>query len=213
MAESQDASSLKRRARRRLVGAIALVVFLVIVLPIVLEKEPKPVSQDLVIQIPSQDAGRFSTRILPPPAAEKSGSSPGAAPSASPAKSPPKAETKSAAPKAEAGSAAPKEEKSTSRTDLAVAAAREADAKRAQAILEGESFVIPLGAFTQSENIKHLQAKLTAGGIKSFTETLQGPRGEQTRVRAGPFETRDAAERAREKLKAMGIDPGPVTQR
>jgi len=93
------------------------------------------------------------------------------------------------------------------------AAARAAEARRAQAILAGDSFVIPLGAFSQIENIKHLRSKLSAGGIKSFTETVKGPRGEQTRVRAGPFDTRDAAETARKKLKEMGIDAGPVTQR
>lgn len=208
---------MKRRARRRLVGAIALVVFLVIVLPIVLEKEPKPESQDLVIQIPSQDAGRFNTRILPPPTAQKSEVSRGVVPPTGQEKPAPKAEAKLSAPKAEAATEpqgrAAKGDNAPSRTDPAAVAAREADARRAQAILEGDSFVIPLGAFTQRENIQHLQARLTAGGIKSFTDTLKGPRGEQTRVRAGPFDTRDAAERAREKLKAMGIDAGPVTQR
>ena len=68
MAESQDATLLQRRARRRLVGAIALVIFVVLVFPIVLEKERKPVGQDLVIQIPSHDAGKFNTRVLPPKA-------------------------------------------------------------------------------------------------------------------------------------------------
>ncbi len=56
---------MKRRARRRLVGAIALIVFVVIALPIVLDREPKQVSQDLTIQIPSQDSGRFSGRLAP----------------------------------------------------------------------------------------------------------------------------------------------------
>lgn len=208
---------MKRRARRRLVGAIALVVFLVIALPIVLEKEPKPESQDLVIQIPSQDAGRFNTRILPPPTAEKGEASQGAAPPTVPEKPAIKPESKSAAPKAEAAREQPgrpaREDKTPSPADLAAAAARAADAQRAQAILAGESFVIPLGAFTQIENIKQLQSKLAAGGIRSFAETLKGPRGEQTRVRAGPFDTRAAAEKAREKLMAMGIDAGPVTQR
>ena len=59
MAETQDALMLKRRARRRLVGAIALVLLVVIVLPVVLDQEPKPVRHDLTVQIPSQDAGKF----------------------------------------------------------------------------------------------------------------------------------------------------------
>src|SRR5579872_3690988 len=45
----------KKRARRRLVGAIALVLAVVIVLPMVLDSEPKPLADDISIQIPSHD--------------------------------------------------------------------------------------------------------------------------------------------------------------
>ncbi|MGS0741601.1 SPOR domain-containing protein [Glaciimonas sp. GG7] len=45
----------KKRARRRLVGAIALVLAVVIILPMVLDSEPKPLSNDIAIQIPSRD--------------------------------------------------------------------------------------------------------------------------------------------------------------
>jgi DedD protein len=67
LTDSDEATELRRRARRRLVGAIALVVLAVIVLPIIFDKEPKPVNQDIVIQIPSQNAGRFNSKVLPPP--------------------------------------------------------------------------------------------------------------------------------------------------
>ena len=43
--------------------------------------------------------------------------------------------------------------------------------------------------------------------FKSFSENFTGAKGPQTRVRAGPFPTRDAAERAREKLKSLGLSP------
>ncbi len=45
----------KKRARRRLVGAVALVLAAVIGLPMVLDSEPKPLGDDVVIQIPSKD--------------------------------------------------------------------------------------------------------------------------------------------------------------
>jgi DedD protein len=48
----------KQRARRRLVGAIALVVAAVIVLPMVLDSHPKPVTDDISIDIPSRPAPR-----------------------------------------------------------------------------------------------------------------------------------------------------------
>ncbi|MBN3791995.1 SPOR domain-containing protein [Burkholderia sp. Ac-20353] len=44
----------KQRARRRLVGAIALVVAAVIVLPMVLDSHPKPVTDDISIDIPNR---------------------------------------------------------------------------------------------------------------------------------------------------------------
>lgn len=45
----------KKRARRRLVGSITLVVAAIIVLPMIFESEPKPVAPNLLIDIPSKD--------------------------------------------------------------------------------------------------------------------------------------------------------------
>lgn len=45
----------KKRARRRLVGAIALALAAVIGIPMLLDSEPKPLSGDIAIQIPSKD--------------------------------------------------------------------------------------------------------------------------------------------------------------
>lgn len=46
----------KKRARRRLVGAVALVLAFVIGLPMVLDSEPKSLPDDVTIEIPSKDA-------------------------------------------------------------------------------------------------------------------------------------------------------------
>ncbi|KAG0190466.1 hypothetical protein DFQ28_002038 [Apophysomyces sp. BC1034] len=46
----------KQRARRRLVGAIALVIAAVIVLPMVLDSPPKPVTGDIEINLPARPA-------------------------------------------------------------------------------------------------------------------------------------------------------------
>lgn len=46
----------KQRARRRLVGAIALVIAAVVVLPMVLDSHPKPVTDDIAIDIPNRPA-------------------------------------------------------------------------------------------------------------------------------------------------------------
>jgi|GEM_PF-88207 len=50
----------KQRARRRLVGAIAMVVAAVVVLPMVLDSHPKPVTDDISIDIPSRPAPRLA---------------------------------------------------------------------------------------------------------------------------------------------------------
>jgi DedD protein len=52
----------KQRARRRLVGAIALVVAAVVILPMVLDSHPKPVTDDISIDIPSRPVSRERTQ-------------------------------------------------------------------------------------------------------------------------------------------------------
>jgi len=55
----------KKRARRRLVGAIALAVAAIIGIPMLLDSEPKPVNGDIAIDIPSKERAP----ALPVPAA------------------------------------------------------------------------------------------------------------------------------------------------
>ena len=50
----------KQRARRRLVGAIAMVVAAVVILPMVLDSHPKPVTDDIAIDIPNRPAPKAS---------------------------------------------------------------------------------------------------------------------------------------------------------
>lgn len=45
----------KKRARRRLIGAVALVLGAVIGLPMIFDSEPKPLADNIAIQIPSKD--------------------------------------------------------------------------------------------------------------------------------------------------------------
>src|SRR3954470_17105927 len=63
---SDEELQLRKRARRRLIGAIALVTMIAVFLPMVLDHEPKPAHQDISIQIPSPNAsGNFTSKIVP----------------------------------------------------------------------------------------------------------------------------------------------------
>src|SRR5512143_2404517 len=54
---------LKRRARRRLVGAIVLALAAATILPMLLEQEQKPLGDDVSVRIPPIDGGQFVTRL------------------------------------------------------------------------------------------------------------------------------------------------------
>ncbi len=213
MADSPDATVLRRRARRRLVGAIALVVFVVIVLPLVLDQEPKPATQALTVQIPSQDSGPFNTRVLPPlPAPAAAAPKSESAPATEEKSKAPRPEPKSAEsatvsrPRTAAKESAKTVAKGGPKTELA-------EARRAEALLNDLAYVVPLGAFANSDNVKQVQDKAAAAGIKSYTEKIKSQQGEQIRVRAGPFSSREAADKARDTLRSLGLAVGQVTQR
>ena len=143
--QQQDVDTLKRRGRRRLVGAVALVLLAVIVLPMVFDPEPRPVAPPVSVRIPGEDAAPFKPK--PPP--QK-----------------PASEKKDAA---------------------------------------KEEYVVTIGAFASPENVT---AKLAAAKIPHYTEAVAG---NLTRVRAGPFPSREAAEEAAARLKGLGLEPGAVT--
>jgi DedD protein len=60
-AVSEEEIQLRKRARRRLVGAITLVIAAVVILPMVLDSKPKQRSQEIDIRIPSEEAAEEFT--------------------------------------------------------------------------------------------------------------------------------------------------------
>ena len=138
--EQQDVETLKRRGRRRLVGAVALILAAVIVLPMVFDPEPRGSGSPISVRIPAEDETPFNPKLPPKkPAAEE--------------------------------------------------------------------YVVQVGAFT---NPQGAIAKLESAKLPYYTETMSG---NLTRVRAGPFATREAAEKALEQLKGLGFEPGGVSSR
>lgn len=239
MAE-QDTSAdaelqLKKRARRRLVGAIALALLAVIVLPMVMDREPRPASQDIQVRIPNQDSTSLAAKMVP----GKSVSTPLPAPEPRTVAEPvpgtkpePKADVKPA-PETNALTVAaasgakpamvepapavkPAEKPATAKSLEKVAPpvkavekpAAKAEAKPTTAESGGQ-WVVQLGAYKESGNVKLLLAKLKGVNVPAYTEKFDSPQGQRTRVRAGPFPSQEAAEKARGRIKIIGVD-GPV---
>jgi DedD protein len=144
--EQQDVETLKRRGRRRLVGAVALVLLAVIVLPMVFDPDPRGTLPAVPVKLPAEDETAFAPKL--------------------PAKKP---------------------------------AVEKPAAKK-----PGDEYVIQVGAFSKLEGVT---AKLDAAKLPYFTEPAPN---NLTRVRAGPFASREAADKALEQLKALGFQPGAV---
>ena len=223
MPVSEEAIDFKRRARRRLIGAIALVLALVIVPPWVMEREPKPTVSNLSVEIPSQEARRPPTAKPPAaakPATEAAQPKPDEkAPDRTAADAKPAGVIDPAAkalrdtgPKKPAEKAAEKAAEKPAPVAGDKAAEPPKEAERAAAALAG-GYAVTVGTFASQDNVKQLQAKLAAEGLKAYTEPVTIAGAQQTRVRAGPFPTREAADKARERLTAMGLKPGSVAQR
>ena len=206
---SDEELQLKRRARRRLIGAIVLVTVIIVVLPMVLDTEPKPVTRDITVRIPSPDSGTFTSKVLPAPKDAKLASK--AADGKAAAK--PIEERKSVAASSDPASPESVKEapRATAKETPKPAKAAPAKAPKLAAAPEGQ-FVVQVIALADAEKAKQMQTKITAAGIKAYTEIVKTAKGDVTRVRAGPFATREAAETARAQLKAIGMS-GNVTTR
>ncbi|MEW5788018.1 MAG: SPOR domain-containing protein [Pseudomonadota bacterium] len=53
---TQEEMALRRRARRRLVGAVAIALVAVVFLPMLFDPEPKPLGEDVDLRIPAKDS-------------------------------------------------------------------------------------------------------------------------------------------------------------
>ncbi len=184
---SEEELQLKKRARRRLIGAIALVAAVAAILPMVLDTDPKPTSQEINIQIPSPDAkGGFAAKVVPLPApAGKSAVTPKAEATVQPAAQAPEAQKEATASKPE----------------------REKAPEKAPSLKPAPgTFFIQVIALSDAGKAQQVQQQIIDAGIVSYVDVVAAGTGKVTRVRAGPFATRDEAERARAQLAALGLE-------
>ena len=66
-------------------------------------------------------------------------------------------------------------------------------------------FVVQVSALNDADKARQMREQIAAAGVKAYTEVVPTVKGNVTRVRAGPFASRDEAEKIRVKLKGMGL--------
>ncbi len=210
MAERQiSEDDLKRRTRRRLVGAVALFTALVVIVPMVLDREPRPTGQDIDLRIPDKDkAGPFSSQmVLPePPASTPAAAS--APASAEPAQKP--AAARPEQPKQEHSGKIETSAKPGHPTKPEHSAKPEhkaSPAEPAKSAHAKEGYSVQVGAFSNAASATELRDKLRKQGWPVYTEKA----GSAVRVRVGPYSTREAADKALHTLEAQGMHPTLVS--
>jgi len=194
---NDDEANLKRRARRRLIGAVALTIAIVVLLPMLLDSEPKLAGQDIELRIPDKEkVGEFMPKM-------------GMA-------SAPVSATVVSSPIAVTGSTVPG---LPVVADQVAAASQVIESKLAtvkpetkpvgnihteqRQLAPHSGFVVQVGAFANADSAHQWQKKLSKQNIKVYIEKV----GDKTRVRAGPYATREAADNVSKKLEAQGLKP------
>lgn len=222
---SDEEIQLRKRARRRLVGSITLVVAAVVILPMVLDSKPEQRIEEIDIRIPAEDAvaelgpeSEVASEAPPKTAQEAPKSEIQAANQPAPPSS-----TKSA-PTVKGVEEKPDPSKGSGDLGAKVTVG---SGRGVAAPTGSEVFVVQLGAFTDpakaNQKLQSLLAKDIGSVIsaEAYTETIKADKGDKgvdkngekgvgkgeiNRVRVGPFRTREEAENAREKLKTLGFN-------
>ncbi|MCC6194139.1 MAG: SPOR domain-containing protein [Burkholderiales bacterium] len=206
--EDVNLDELRRRARRRLVGAIVLALVVAVAVPMLLESDPRPLGEDVSVKIPPIDEGKFVNRL-----AEKAKVEPmkAAAPKPAPppevakAEPPPKPVSAEPAPPA-ASEPAPGTSPPAPDTAVAKAPATSPAPKEAPREPVAGEFAVQVFAFSDDKGANSLVRKLKDKGFPAYSEPLATSKGTLWRVRVGPFPTRETAVSAREKLKDEGYN-------
>jgi DedD protein len=211
--EAATVQAARTRARRRLIGAAVLVGVGIIGFPLLFETQPRPIAVDIPIEIPARD------KVPPlklPPSASSAATPPRAAAPVIAAAAPPVASAPTAAPPA-----TPVEPVSSARPTASAVDAN-AEAQRAQALLDGKPvaaapapasasepkalrFVVQAGAYTDAATLREARQKVEKLGLKTYTQVIETDSGARTRVRVGPFDTREEAENAAARIKSSGL--------
>lgn len=186
---------LKRRGRRRLIGAVTIGLLGIVFLPMIFDGEPKRASlgatskkQEISVQVPA-----------------KEGLSPLPVPAAAPAV------TSSTAAQAPVG--APKDTPGDVAKPVADAnvitlppVVQTKSPPTAAPDIAKKGFAIQLGVFADADNAKQTIAKMQESRLPVYSDNVPIKNGTATRVRIGPFPTREQADSALVQIKLAGSD-------
>lgn len=178
--QSPEASEIRRRGRQRLIGAVAIALLLIVFVPMILDSEPRPARKEPDLKIPSRENPAPLPAPMPAPAPAQA-----KAPVLNPGETKPPEPADKAPPKVAVVQPKP--------TPAPATVAPPAPAPKAApaAVAPKDGFAIQVGAFADDDKLKQMRERLTASSITTYTE----PAGSLTRLRVGPFATRDAAEK------------------
>jgi DedD protein len=86
------------------------------------------------------------------------------------------------------------------------------DGNKAQALLEGKTakpsagrVVIQVGAFSDAAKVRDVRNKLEQAGVKTYTQAVEKDGKNTTRIRVGPFETKEEADKAAARIRKLDL--------
>lgn len=213
-AEPGTVQAARTQARRRLAGALVLLVAGVLAFPVLFETQPRPMAVDTPILMPPRDLAPdvrsgpvpMPVTTLPADVGADAPARPGSAPPGVVPPAPAAAVAVVEAPQASAPAAA---------AELGAVLSSD-DGSRARALLENQPvaadakasaarFVVQAGAYSEATALREARQKVEKLGFKTYTQIVESEAGKRTRVRVGPFATRQEAEAVAAKVKATGL--------
>ncbi|MFZ4481701.1 MAG: SPOR domain-containing protein [Rhodoferax sp.] len=207
----ESVEAMRRRAKHRLLGAALLVLIGVVGFPLLFDRQPRPISVDIPIEIP--DRSKVKPLAIPEPVAPpKTGAAPVVPPAlpVSEAAGAPEQLEPVVAEKLLAKPAEKPVEKPAS------APVKADDGEKARALLEGKDpdkktdaaegrFVVQVGAFADATRAREVRLKVEHAGLKTYTQLVETKEGRRIRVRVGPFAGKSEADKAAEKIKTLNL--------
>ena len=192
----------KQRARRRLIGATALVLAAIIGLPMIFDADPnKPLADDVETQIPDK-VSPAPESLKPQPAPQKAIESPAPAQPPAPPQPVPDVKTapepaKTVKPNAEAS-----DKPVPNKTAESKAPAEEDKSPPKE---KARKYLVQVAAVNSKSKADDLKSRLKESGIKAYSEKISTKDGDRFRVRVGPFATREEAEKMQARVKKIGL--------